>query len=1435
MKESTMTAHKHDDRILQQQKQGSERSSGRSDKAQDEAKTLYAHNAARQSQFAQQSAVGAQLANAPQFGAQAPAAQISPDALQIPGPAQLIDAGGKRPATPKQIADTVNAFGKSRGAQAMDLAAYQSQKQNKTGAKSDKTAAENAKTAKKDAGGNEKTAKIDGAGDVKKEDAANAKTDKKEDAANAKTGKKENAQNAEQAKENAGKSEKTAQNSNKKEQSGATPRTAKQSDAKTGAKAQAGKTAKSGGAGIAIGGGGGGGGAAVPQLGANAPKAPARKPEGTGKNAVEAFANSGLSHQIESHAGLGEKADADLKKSEAEKLEKLPGEENAEIADPQADAQLSSGAEETKSKNAQNKEVSFSAKLKTNLTLAGDRAKQIINNQKAAVSGAKGEELPAAPAVQADTSGIDSAQNEEQEQYAAAKQEAAAKTEAFDKTLPQRDFGDIAVPKAVLDESDNALQTAQNSLADELAKFDDEAKGILDVSREALQTSSQMQEAAAKIDDAEKQSADDIQNAVDQHEQEIDDRIARAKEEQDAQIQAQTSKMDEAIAAEESNFEAQAGEHHAAQDAEIAQARKRIADEKANVDRQVQTEKSKAENDQNKAREDDSKQKSLLQKAVDAGKKFVSKLTSTLKSIVNKFVSFVTDLLSAFADLVSLVNKELGEKLKAAIEKFKEFITQLIDAIFEILEAVIQALIDAVAAIVSAVVDFVKAAVEAFKAIVSEILALLKAAFDAALEGIKAALETLADIAKAVFEKACELAGVDPSIFASAAAVYSKIIADPGTFFSALGNGFVDGFKNFFGNMPDNLWVMANNLVGIWFGAVGVSVPKTWTVASAIKFGLEIIGIDVGGILSATGLQEVYDKHIEEEQKKRDIASGKLPDLEEDPKKEDKKDDSELMKLYNTFKEGGIDAVIPYMKEHAGDLVKDILLNILKTVAPEIAMKALAKLASLATPLSGIITVIKGVYDLYKFVKDNMSALSGLANAIVSVMGTAAEGNSSAVASAVEAVICQAVPLLFEMLLRAFGINIGGVVQKAVIWIRTRIMKLYNTFAQLIQNQVRNLKNTKAGKAVTKRVDKVKDKAKDKSKQVNQKIMDSDSEKLQKARNVNQNAANAGRHASYQADKYKGKTSVASGVVKGLTSTLQGDKNGSLGVNLYSKEKKETEDYLKYFSETHKNSIDPQSKDYGKSLDSFDTYTEKQAEKNKQKKEDKENYEKQMDAIVAEKAKAEGKSKRRILMENPDLLYGSYHSEQYYDYAKRKAGAGESAMAYDKYAPKYIDWRINDYLTGYVSGYKDGEKLKPNEYIDKKASAREKAYEKAASSSMDIVKAIITPINDKIRKEPKKDDDAKTADNNEKKSKEDTSVGSRACTADAAEKLKDYGIASDQIENVIKNGQSTVGKKSVTYYNDDICITADASGKITDVQKVKKQANLGGGGRSGKF
>ncbi len=329
--------------------------------------------------------------------------------------------------------------------------------------------------------------------------------------------------------------------------------------------------------------------------------------------------------------------------------------------------------------------------------------------------------------------------------------------------------------------------------------------------------------------------------------------------------------------------------------------------------------------------------------------------------------------------------------------------------------------------------------------------------------------------------------------------------------------------------------------------------------------------------------------------------------------------------------------------------------------------------------------------------------------------------------------------------------------------------------------------------------------------------MDSDSKKLQKARNYNRNAASVGSHISYQTDKRKGKASAASGVMNGLTSTLQGDKNGSFGVNIHSKKKKETEEYLKYVNEMHKKSIDPQSKDYKSPIDSFKTFNKNQADKNRIKKEDKEKYEKQTDAIVAQKALAEGKSKQRILFENPDLLCGSYHSTQYYDYSKRKADVGQSAMAYDEYAPKYINWHVNDYLTGYVSTHnKDGEKLKPKEYVENKTNARNKAYESAVNNSIkNVANGIATAINEKLNEKSEKD---------ESKPKEDISVGGRIYTADASEKLNNYSITSDQIENVIKNGQCTISGNSATYFNNEICITTNAAGKIIDIKKVKQQA-----------
>jgi len=95
------------------------------------------------------------------------------------------------------------------------------------------------------------------------------------------------------------------------------------------------------------------------------------------------------------------------------------------------------------------------------------------------------------------------------------------------------------------------------------------------------------------------------------------------------------------------------------------------------------------------------------------------------------------------------------------------------------------------------------------------------------------------------------------------------------------------------------------------------------------------------------------------------------------------------------------------------------------------------------------------------FVRENMSAISGLASAVVNLMAGAAKGDSAGVATAVEATLCQVIPLVVDLLLRLAGINVGGAVKGLLTKIRTKVQGA-------IDKVINKLKQTKVGQAYTK-------------------------------------------------------------------------------------------------------------------------------------------------------------------------------------------------------------------------------------------------------------------------------------------------------------------------------------------------------------------------------
>jgi len=76
-------------------------------------------------------------------------------------------------------------------------------------------------------------------------------------------------------------------------------------------------------------------------------------------------------------------------------------------------------------------------------------------------------------------------------------------------------------------------------------------------------------------------------------------------------------------------------------------------------------------------------------------------------------------------------------------------------------------------------------------------------------------------------------------------------------------------------------------------------------------------------------------------------------------------------------------------------------------------------------------------------------------------MAGAAKGDSAGVATAVEATLCQVIPLVVDLLLRLAGINVDGAMKGLLTKIRTKVQGAIDKVSN-------KLKQTKVGQAYTK-------------------------------------------------------------------------------------------------------------------------------------------------------------------------------------------------------------------------------------------------------------------------------------------------------------------------------------------------------------------------------
>ena len=860
------------------------------------------------------------------------------------------------------------------------------------------------------------------------------------------------------------------------------------------------------------------GGIAGGSFGANAPTVSPKGP-GTGANAIQAYAGSGVSYQVEHYGALGKEMAGDLGDSRDSLNDQLPGEKKVQ-GNGKGNQALQNSAQSTKTDNQAGGKAEVKAPVKNVLDDAMKSAKKLLEAQKKRANRNRSEELPEKPTVDMDNSSIDAARAEEAECVMNAQSSAEDVAAGLDRTLPTRGFDDIQVAKPEITVDVNGIETADIAGMEEVAQLEDEAKGLLDISEIADPTSQKMAEASKSVDEAEATSKQETEAKIAEHNAAVDKAKLEAEQSEKNLIASKRMELDNRVNSETEKYNQQLSSYDEAKQKEITAAQNELDAERAKAQATIDKEHAKAEAEKKRAERESNDDRSLLEKGIDWVKSQAKKLKDKICKIIDDVKKAICDALDKLAEIAAKIDKDLGAKIKAITDELKvqveAYAESLKEAVCEYIDEVVDSLVE-LAEELSALYDTL---VQAFNDAMNAIVGALKAAYEAAAALVQSALDFLGEVFVYILRKACEFVGMNPDIVIDAAA---KIVQHPIDFLSTLWTGIKEGGHNFIKNFASNALVMLRNLFALWLEPSGITIPENIpSLASFIELGFSIIGIDLHGILTK-------------------IESAGQPKKEESDEDAAFSDDSDLDNLLTAIKTGGISVLIGHIMPSLGGIDTEIIQEIIVDLVPKLITKGLEKLVMMANPATGIISAIKGAWDLVQFFIERFEAIKGLATSIMNVLVKCANGDSSAAAAAMEAGLCQFLPIAADLLIRLFGFNVGGEIKKIVKRIGGKIRSVVDKFIGKF--------NKKTGAHI--KTSKEREKAQKERKQ------NYEDAKRVRAQNVDQGKAslsdrmgNWGDKASSRVSHKKQKKEERVFDATGMSNMFEGKKVGNLGINL---------------------------------------------------------------------------------------------------------------------------------------------------------------------------------------------------------------------------------------------------------------------------------------------
>ena len=451
----------------------------------------------------------------------------------------------------------------------------------------------------------------------------------------------------------------------------------------------------------------------------------------------------------------------------------------------------------------------------------------------------------------------------------------------------------------------------------------------------------------------------------------------------------------------------------------------------AETDAQAEIQEGERDAEAEQARsEREAENQSWWDRAVNFVKEAFAALTRVIGAIFDAVRNAVNAILDAVKDFAKGLIDAVADFIKSAIALFGEFLKGLVDTLLgDIFPGLAAALNEAIDSAVTAAQEAVDAVADTLKAGVDALVEGLRGAINAALDAfqgaINAALAVIqaaitgdwSEVLRLMIEAVLKVVGVSPDEFYAfigrAEETFRIIIDNPGGF---VGNA-IDAFMSGVGKFRDN--ILAHLQAGIigWLtgalGPAGITLPATFDLWGVLDLLRQILGLT---------WERLREKAV------RLIGEQNVARLEF------------MFSYIQTLVEGGWSALWERIQGDLANLRDQVLDGIKNFLLERIVIATITKLASLFNPVGAIVQLVLTAWNLYTFLRDQLSRIIQVVQTVVNAIGDIARGIIDPAATAVEGVLARLLPIVIDLLARLIGLgNVGGRVREIIGQVQERI------------------------------------------------------------------------------------------------------------------------------------------------------------------------------------------------------------------------------------------------------------------------------------------------------------------------------------------------------------------------------------------------------------